>query len=609
MKTYLSGQEVYNSDPPCTRLTLEYGTGSLSMGSLHDWLVFSFSALSGSRISIPISYKSTFTTVGGFAFRQRRFIWADLGNNARFSPEPESFLIKDDAYVRLLPGTATVSGRFEVESGRFVSVHLESWLEQDRGSDSGPAIAQDTSIDGRFSADLSGQLILGSLPPGVTCRSGSGVFPGCDNAPMQAGTIVVTTNLSSAAFAFVGPVSHAGQASYTHTNAPPGTYTITYGAVPGYATPPSETRTLAAGGTISFTGSYLPLLPQLTVAPGSLSFNYLTSTIGPIAAQQLNVSSNGAAVSFNATVSAGSGNWLFMQPASGTTPRSLYVSVSPNLQPGVYNGSIVISSAETSNTPVSVPVALTVSRPQLLVSPSTLQFSSVAGSQSLLVSTSDGSQIQFAAQPSSEATSWLAVEPRNATTPISLQVSIRPNGLAAGVYTSSVLMSSADAMNSVSVPVTLTFAGCSDERDSIIDEYRRYLPDFLPTCGEFTKNYRRLSTGDYDWALVRTPMLEGLRTLENNIGAVVVNSAYRNPVRNRGVSGSAGRSRHMFGDAIDVNNPTRTLQGWQLIYQAALEAGADWLEGQTSKYPCRCTPDRCVCVHADWRSSNGGYVK
>ncbi|MBX7133995.1 MAG: S-layer homology domain-containing protein [Fimbriimonadaceae bacterium] len=254
-----------------------------------------------------------------------------------------------------------------------------------------------------------------------------------------------------------GPATYSGNGtSFTQPNAPPGNYTITYGAVPGYATPPSETRTLAVGGTITFTGSYLPLLPQLTVAPGSLSFNYFTSTIGPIASQQINVSSSGSPVLFSTSVSAGASNWLFIQPSSGTTPRGLQISVSPNLQPGVYNGSILISSSQTSNPQLSVPVTLTVSRPQLLVSPSSLQFSSEAGPRSLAISSNDGSPIRFAANPSPGAISWLAVEPGDATTPTNLQVSMRPNSLAAGVYTTSILVSSPDAANSVSVPVTLT---------------------------------------------------------------------------------------------------------------------------------------------------------
>jgi hypothetical protein len=71
------------------------------------------------------------------------------------------------------------------------------------------------------------------------------------------GTINVTTNLSTATFSITGPANYSGSGtSFTQTNAPPGTYTITYGPVSGYTAPTPQTMTLSAGGTITFTGTY-----------------------------------------------------------------------------------------------------------------------------------------------------------------------------------------------------------------------------------------------------------------------------------------------------------------------------------------------------------------
>jgi uncharacterized protein (TIGR03437 family) len=76
-------------------------------------------------------------------------------------------------------------------------------------------------------------------------------------APVTTGTIQVTTNLTGATFTISGPANYSGSGTtWTKTNAPVGGYTITFGAVSGYTTPPAQTKTLTAGGTITFTGSY-----------------------------------------------------------------------------------------------------------------------------------------------------------------------------------------------------------------------------------------------------------------------------------------------------------------------------------------------------------------
>ncbi|MBI4839219.1 MAG: hypothetical protein HY806_08810 [Nitrospirae bacterium] len=72
------------------------------------------------------------------------------------------------------------------------------------------------------------------------------------------GTINVTTNRAAATFTISGPASYSGSGtSMTATDAPPGTYAIIYGDVIGYITPASQTQTLAGGGSISFTGTYV----------------------------------------------------------------------------------------------------------------------------------------------------------------------------------------------------------------------------------------------------------------------------------------------------------------------------------------------------------------
>jgi hypothetical protein len=75
------------------------------------------------------------------------------------------------------------------------------------------------------------------------------------NAPI--GMLVVSNNLWQSSFVLSGPSGGPGVGRWTAiTNAAPGQYVIQYGAVPWFQTPPPQTNTLAAGGTINFIGNY-----------------------------------------------------------------------------------------------------------------------------------------------------------------------------------------------------------------------------------------------------------------------------------------------------------------------------------------------------------------
>jgi hypothetical protein len=113
------------------------------------------------------------------------------------------------------------------------------------------------------------------------CRV-NGLSQICKAQPATTGTILVTTNLQAASFTVSGPAAFSGSGtSFSQYNASPGTYTITYAAVPGYSTPPSQSKMLTGGSTIAFTGNYqggsvnvTTNLPTATFAiTGSASFS------------------------------------------------------------------------------------------------------------------------------------------------------------------------------------------------------------------------------------------------------------------------------------------------------------------------------------------------
>jgi hypothetical protein len=68
---------------------------------------------------------------------------------------------------------------------------------------------------------------------------------------------VVSNNLSQAGFSVSGPLSQSGAGILTViSNAPAGTYSIQFRDVSFYQTPPPQTNSLSAKGTLLFTGTY-----------------------------------------------------------------------------------------------------------------------------------------------------------------------------------------------------------------------------------------------------------------------------------------------------------------------------------------------------------------
>jgi len=73
------------------------------------------------------------------------------------------------------------------------------------------------------------------------------------------GTINVTTNLSEASFSITGPENYSSSGQTWTTEAPVGSYTITYSDMPGYYTPPSQGAPLSEDGEINFEGTYVEI--------------------------------------------------------------------------------------------------------------------------------------------------------------------------------------------------------------------------------------------------------------------------------------------------------------------------------------------------------------
>jgi hypothetical protein len=193
---------------------------------------------------------------------------------------------------------------------------------------------------------------------------------------------------------------------------------------------------------------------QLTATPSLLTFHYTMGDAAP-AAQSISIGNSGSA--FNYAVSASGGTWLAATPASDASPGSAGVSVdATGLTAGTYTGSVSITATGAGNTPLVVPVRLTVTGaalPNLSVSPTTLSFSyqiggTIPAAQTISVA-SDASSLSYTA--SASGGSWLTALPVSGTTPGSISVSISPAGLTAGVYSGDVIVQATGAGNTAQI--------------------------------------------------------------------------------------------------------------------------------------------------------------
>jgi virginiamycin B lyase len=191
--------------------------------------------------------------------------------------------------------------------------------------------------------------------------------------PIATGTINVTSTPSGAGFILAGPgLTNISQTTpFTLANATPGDWTITWDILlQPYLNPPSETKTLPAGGNIAFKGIYTPITLSAcpTLSPRcsqTLSFSFQQGVAGPISPQQVAVTSNGPSVGFSVLSTSTPINWLSVTiPPNAMTPATLTVDVIPDksLKAGMYSGTISISSGGATNSPQVLSVILTVTK-------------------------------------------------------------------------------------------------------------------------------------------------------------------------------------------------------------------------------------------------------
>ncbi len=204
--------------------------------------------------------------------------------------------------------------------------------------------------------------------------------------------------------------------------------------------------------------------PLLNVSKQSLS---MSSVNGAVATDTISLTSTSDQLSFTvAFTTASGGNWLTLGPVSGITPSVLTVTAVPgSLAPGTYAGSITITASgaqPVANSPIQIPVTLTVASGSLVVPVNALTFThpqgGTAAAQTVQISQSNAPLNFTASASTASGGNWLTVTPGSGTTPATLSIAVIATTppLPQGIYQGSVTIVSPGASNSPQViPVTL----------------------------------------------------------------------------------------------------------------------------------------------------------
>jgi hypothetical protein len=198
----------------------------------------------------------------------------------------------------------------------------------------------------------------------------------------------------------------------------------------------------------------------LTASPSALAFS---AAVGGAAPAIQSVSINNSPVSALPFTVSTDQAWISVSPVSSTTLATLQVGASiSGLAAGSYSGHVIVSAAGVANSPMSIPVMLTVAAGQttstLTAAPSVISFSGVAGgsapaTQSLTIGENPAGAVPFTVTADQ---AWMTLSAASGTTSSTIQVGAKTSGLAAGNYTGHVIVSAAGVTNSpMSVTVTL----------------------------------------------------------------------------------------------------------------------------------------------------------
>ncbi|OGW28482.1 MAG: hypothetical protein A2X56_00270 [Nitrospirae bacterium GWC2_57_13] len=150
------------------------------------------------------------------------------------------------------------------------------WITLTPASGSAPG----TVMVGVNSQGLAGGAYTGSI---TVTAPGAEASPTAVSVALQvlnSGKVKVTSNLSDAKFALTGPaVYNGGGTEWVSDTIEPGSYTIAFEDLAGYAKVASQTFTLAAGGEVALHGEYVKQTGKARIIAGSAGENKKNVTV------------------------------------------------------------------------------------------------------------------------------------------------------------------------------------------------------------------------------------------------------------------------------------------------------------------------------------------
>ena len=316
-----------------------------------------------------------------------------------------------------------------------------------------------------------GTYSIAILPPPLTLSAPSSLASGMATVDYPVQTISVSGGVAPYTFAVTAgslptglSLSATGAISGTPTTAGTSAFTVTA----------TDSSTPASTGTANLSITIRPFSADLILSSGNVSFSLASGTTVLPPAQNVQVQATEVtqSIGYSVVVTPASATWLSVNPAGGTTPGSVSISLasaalSLAAQATPYQASVVVtcSTGTCNGNTQTVGVSLSVTQipPQLTVLNSLLAFNTLssnpqATTETLDIQNSGGGTIGFASISCGSA--WCTVSgvpgTLGAETAAALQVTADPTGLSAGYYYTDIsIVSSA---GSASVPVTFQIA-------------------------------------------------------------------------------------------------------------------------------------------------------
>jgi len=237
--------------------------------------------------------------------------------------------------------------------------------------------------------------------------------------------------------------------------------------------------------------------PALAVAPQTLSFQYTAGGAAP-AAQNVSIANAGSG-SLSWTASADS-FWIGLSATSGSAPGTLTISVNPaNLGAGTYTGSVSVTPADVTVSPVSLAVTLTVQGTQTAGT-----ITSVGNGGSFQPAIASGAWISiFGTNLSQRTYTWQPSDFVKGALPTSLEgVSVTINGLPAYVEYISPTQINALAPDDATVgPVQVLVTTAQQASNTVTVQKGAFAPAMLTLDGKYVAALHA------DYSLVGAPNL------------------------------------------------------------------------------------------------------